>query len=694
MRRLLPLLLLLLAFTSACRFKDEAPTWDTDLSAPLLKSRISLSDALKDSSIFEINSDNTINVVFRDTLVNLSLSDYLVVPDTSFAAKITLGSIALSTDTLAQDITLGQIARQLRDQGNAVGQTIIDNHGGSLFFFPGVNDLSSDDVTIDASSFFDEADLLTGQIVVQIENQLPVEISSVTFHLRNNGVLSDTLVRRTMTNIMPGQTQTATEDLAGKTVESQMAAKLEDIDIASGINVPIDTNDYIRLRIIVQNLTASRATAVFPAQTVIDDASRINYYFGNDLVITRLRSRSGQLRIHALSTIDDTIAFTYSLPTCIKNGQPVVVSDRLIPNLQTGISEADITFDLIDYYIDLTLNGDSVNLFPYHLVGDLLYSGRKNTMDLSDSIDLTYGLYEIIPAYIEGYLGQQTFAFQDSIDLSFISGILGGYLNLVNPKVQMTIVNSIGVDGELVVNQMTGINTHSGSTVSLNAGLTNGPTEVRGPKLPNVGQEVSTKIDLNRNNSNIAAFLSNLPDRMIFDMSVFVNKYGNPALLDNFATDASRLAAFLDIEIPLVGVAEELMLQDTMALDLSEATLPKNISEGTFKLLVDNGFPLAAKVQVYFQTTTGTTVDSLFEYGPNLVAAADLGSNGQVQVAKRSVLKTFFTRDRIDNLRSYARQAVVRFALSTKPQWQAVTLYSTYGMDFSVVGDFKYGMRN
>jgi hypothetical protein len=87
-------------------------------------------------------------------------------------------------------------------------------------------------------------------------------------------------------------------------------------------------------------------------------------------------------------------------------------------------------------------------------------------------------------------------------------------------------------------------------------------------------------------------------------------------------------------------------------------------------------------------------VDSLFEFGPNLVQAADLGSNGQVSVAKRSVLKAFFTRDRLDNLRTYARQAVVRFALSTKPQWQAVTLYSTYGMDFSVVGDFKYGMGN
>lgn len=690
MRRLL-LLALLFASVTACRFRpDDRPSWDTELTAPLLKSRISLEDALRDSSIVQVNGDNSITVVFRDTLVDLQLSDYLVVPDTHFAAKINLQTISLATDTITQDITLGQIARQLRDGGNALGQTLLDNHGQTLFFFPGVNDISSDDVAIDASQFFDEADLLSGWMVVEIENQLKVAITNVTFHLRNNGVRTDTLVRKTISNIAPGQTKKDSADLAGKTVESAMAAKLEDIDVASGINVPIDTNDYIRLRIIVKDLTASRATAVFPAQTVINDYSRINYNFGNDLTITRLKARSGQLRINALSTIQDTIAFIYSLPTAIKGGRPVVVTDRLIPDTVNGFSTANIEFDLDDYYIDLTLNGDSVNLFPYHLIGNLLYSGRKNTMDLNDSIDLDYGLYDIIPSYIEGYLGTETFQFTDSIDMGFFGGVLGGYLNLSNPKVDLTLVNSIGVDGELRVNRMDAINTRTGQTVSLNGAITQGPTEVRGPKLPNVGQSVVSKISLNRNNSNISQFISNLPDRVEFDMDVFVNKNGNPALKDNFATDYSRLAAYLDIEVPLEGVAEQLLLQDTFDLDLTEATVPDGVKEGTLKLVVDNGFPMQAKVQIYFQASNGMVVDSLFEYGGQFVNPGTMNTSGYVDVPGRSTLSSFFTSERLDRLRMDAKKAVVQFTLSTRPGYQNVKLYTTYGIDFHIVGDFKY----
>jgi hypothetical protein len=693
MYRLLPFALLLLVLTTACRFKlDDRPNWDTDLTAPLLKSRISLEDALGDSSNIQVNGDNTLTVVYRDTLVNLALSDYLVVPDTSFAAKITLQTIALATDTLTQDITLGQIARQLRDQGNAFGQVLLDNHGQTLFFFPGITNISSDDVPIDASSFFDEADLLTGMMVVEIENHLKVKIDAVTFHLRNAGLLTDTLVRKSMIDILPNTLAVDSADLAGKTVESQMAAKLEDIDVASGVNVPIDTNDYIRLRIIVKNLTASRATAVFPAQNVIDDYSRINYVFGNDLTITRLRAASGELRLDAFSTIQDTIAFTYTLPTAIQNGQPVVVRDRLVPDLATNTAEAHILFALDGYYIDLTLNGDSVNLFPYHLLGQLLYSGRKNTMDLDDSIDVTYGLYDIIPSYIEGYLGTATFSFADTLDLGFFNGVLGGYLNLSNPKVDLTIVNSIGVDGELVVNRMDAVNSRTGTTVAMNADFTNHPTEVRGPKLPNVGQEIVSRINLNRNNSNISEFISNLPDRIEFDMDVFVNKYGNPALKDNFATDQSRLAAFLDIEVPLEGVAEALILQDTVALDLSEATLPDGIKEGTLKLVIDNYFPMLAKVQIYFENTPGMVIDSLFAYGGEFVNPGIVNPSGYVDVPGHTVLSTFFNDERLKNLRDYAHSAVVRFSLSTRPGYQAVKLYTTYGIDFHIVGDFKYSV--
>lgn len=677
----------------SCKYKvKDGLNWDTNLVAPLLKSRISLSDAIKDSTVVQTNPDNSLTVVFRDTLVSLKLSDYLVVPDTNYAAKITLTSIALATDTLTQDITLGQMLRELCNQGQSFACSLLTMHGQPLIFgAPALTNISAPDVAIDASQFFDEADLLTGWMVVQIYNHLPMNLDNVTFHLRNAGIYSDTLVRKTMTNILVGETRRDSADLSGKSVESTMAAKLEDIDtgpISPG--TVLDTNDYLRIAIIVKNLTASRATAVFPAQRVLDDKSRINYIFDNGVEITKIKSKTGHLVLDALSTLQDTLAFTYSLPTAIKGGVPVSISDRLVPDTIAGVATAHIDFELLDYYIDMTLNGDSVNLFPYHLTGDLLYSGRKNTMDLSDSIDVTYGLRGIIPSYIEGYLGTSLFQFADTLKLDFFNSILGGTLDLNNPVVNLTIDNSIGVDGELRVNQMKAINNRTGQQLSLTGTLMNGPTEVRGPRLPNVGQKISTPISLNGNNSNIRQFISLLPDEIRFDMSVDVNRNGNPELHDNFATDQSEIAAYLDIEVPLDGITDNLGLQDTLDIDVSDATIPDGVEDGKLKLVGTNQFPFQARVQVLFADLNGVVFDSLFTTEAHTLPAGRVNSSGYVDQPGKGELIANFDQIRFTTLKQRGRKAIMRFWLSTKPAGQHVKIYTTYGIDFHLVGDFNY----
>ncbi|MFN8395816.1 MAG: hypothetical protein U0176_14365 [Bacteroidia bacterium] len=685
--RLAPLLICLLLF--GCQFKvKDGLNWDQNLVAPIIKSRVGLAELLKDTSLVKTDPDNFITVVYRDTLIDLSLSDYLVVPDTSYAAKITLNSITLATDTLVQDITMQQITDELCLQG----QTIFCNlqPGSFIPFVPPFTFNSTTDQTIDASQFFEEADLIAGEMVVQIENHLPINISEVIYHLRNNGQYHDTLVKDTVGPIAPGQMVESVSDLSGKTVESQMAARLERITSPGGPGFTYDPNDYLRVRIIVRGLRASRATAVFPAQRVIDDKSRINYIFDNGVEITKIKSKTGHLRLDAYSTLQDTIAFTYALPTAIKNGQAVLVQDRLVPG--GNGAEAHIDLELVDYYIDMTLNGDSVNLFPYHLTGDLLYSGNLNTMDLTDSIDLTYGLEGIVPSYIEGYLGQSTVEFADSLKLAFFNNIIGGDLFLQNPKVKLTIQNSIGVDGQLTVRQLQAINHRKGQSLSLTGALMNSPTEIRGPRLPNVGQTVTTEVELKPSNSNIRDFLGVLPDELRFDMEVLVNQNGNPELHDNFATDESRLAAFLDIEVPLHLQASQLIIVDTLDMDLSDATLPKGVESGQLKLVLENGFPIRGYAQVLFVDHTGAVFDSLFNQLGNghYFQGGHVDANGIVDEPGSSVLVAQLDQAKFTRLKQMGAKAIVRFNLTTFPFNQSLKLYSTYGIDFRLVGDFIY----
>lgn len=684
-------LLLLTTLLTACRFKlDDKIHWDTQLLAPIIQSGVTLADAVQDTNLLQVDGNNFVTMVFRDTLVNLRLIEEVTVPDTSVRATVTLDSISLSTDSLIQDITLADIARQLSAQGNPIGDTLLAKHGQTMFILPGFSGISSGDVAIDASQFFQEATLLSGELHVSITNQLPVDISNVTYHLRNNGLYSDTLIRRVIASVPKGQTRSDTADLSGKTVENVMAGQLENLTTSTEFNVLIDTSDYIRLKIKVAKLKAQRATAIFPAQTVVDDKAPVKYFFGDGVELTRMSVGSGQIDVKTISTINDTLEFIYSLPSARKDGQEVVVRSKLLPAPPGGQVINSTVFDLSGYDIDLTLNGDSVNLFPQRLIGNLIYSGNVVTMDLTDSIYINYGLLDIIPSYVEGYLGKLDYSFQDNINLDFFDKVLGGTFNLKNPSAELTFRNSVGMDGQMQVNSFTAENTRTGQSVTLNAPFLNNSTHIPGPKLPNVGQTVETKLRMDRSNSNIRDFVALLPDRLSFDLDVNANHNIPIGSHENFATDESSIQAFLDLQIPLEGIADQIWLRDTVDMDLTTSSVPDGVEEGTLRLVVENGFPMEAQVQIYFLAGNNQIIDSLFHGQPAVIPAGTVDNNGFVSIPMESTLESFFDLMRMDKLTLRGKRAVASFKLSTKPNGQEVKIYSTYGINFKLIGDFMY----
>jgi hypothetical protein len=216
---------------------------------------------------------------------------------------------------------------------------------------------------------------------------------------------------------------------------------------------------------------------------------------------------------------------------------------------------------------------------------------------------------------------------------------------------------------------------------------------VRGPHLPNVGQTIATDIVLDRNNSNIRQFLSLLPDELRFSMDVDVNRNGNPALHDNFATDQSALAAYLDIEVPLTGTADRIWLQDTLPFNLQSVKIPENLERGVMRLIVSNEFPLDAQVQVLLQDAQGMVFDSLI-FPEGTILAGRMNANGYVDQPTQTVLPVNFDQPKLVSWKQRAKQAIVRFYLYTSPVGQPVKLYSTYGIDIQLVGNITHHVGN
>ena len=86
--------------------------------------------------------------------------------------------------------------------------------------------------------------------------------------------------------------------------------------------------------------------------------------------------------------------------------------------------------------------------------------------------------------------------------------------------------------------------------------------------------------------------------------------------------------------------------EQTVDLDLNtfDDLDPAEIEGIEFKLVTENEAPMAAELQLYFQDTSGTVIDSLFAGGPaQAISAAPVGPDGRATGTARA--ETFIPMD-------------------------------------------------
>lgn len=681
--------LLLVLIWSGCRLNNR-PNWDSTWTAPLINSDIQLLDALSDSSIFQVGGDNTVQIVLRDTIVDFKLNEFVEIPDTSLEATVNLDSIRLTSDAIQQRSTVWDVT-----EGTQYEQIVLQLHqlGYVPTTLPGFLFTNQPPYAINASNLFDWAVLETGELAVTISNHFPMDILSVEFDLVN-AVDQSQVAQVTFGRIARFETKTEIASLAGKYMESDLEAvvnRMEFDDLIGGTPFNKDTQ-YIDLSVVLQNMVADSAKAVFPEQNVIDEKSRIKWDFGpGGIELTRLELGGGRLEVTAFSNIGNPMEFTYRLPSARKNGNAVEVVNLLPAGSNANPSEIQTEFDLTDYQIDLTINGDSVNLFPQEFLGRLIYTGQSVIMSDQSRIDISYKLLDLVPRYVEGYIGKQQFSFSDSVALDFFEGILGGYLDLVKPSAELVVENSVGADGLLKLNQLEGRNSRTGDRLTLTGQEISGALEITGPRMPNVGAISRTNFALNAGNSNIRDFFRLFPDEISVDIDVEANHNGVPALHNNFATSESGIRAMLDVMVPLYGVAEALLIEKDLEFNLGNAELPVGAEAAKFRLVTENYFPVQTRMQVYFRNGNGQVLDSLFTRGAQRLPPAAVDAGLVVTSPGSASLETELNAARLEKIKT-ATTATVQVYLNTSPAATAVRLYADSRIDFSLVGDFSYGL--
>lgn len=668
---------LLLVFSSC---KRDPVAWDVDQTVPLFYSSFSLNDI--DTKYLKYGiSDSGYRLEYESLLYSYKVND-LQVSDTGIDAFFNLRNLRLNNQEINNTITLGQI--------NPLFKVL----NGQMADIPAQEQTDLDPTDIDASEFFETADLDTGYLDISITNDLPVNINLIVFELRNTS--NNTLVASdSFRNIIKGGGKaTKTIDLAGKTVTKNLKGSIKRLETeASGGPVLIEADKGLTVTLGVRNLRPSFAIAAFPTQDVINQDEGLTLDM-NGAEIKYFKVKSGRLRIKVISTIQEDMSMVLSLPGTIKDGKAFYQELSLPGPAGVGVATTEQIYDMSGYLLDFRGKNpditDTVNTFHQILRVTLDSSGRKLAVGLNDSIRLEYRLEGMKPEYAIGYLGNTLDRTGlDTTNFDLFKG-LDGDLTFDDVKLDFIFRNSIGAEGRLKLHHLKGQNIFNGRSQILDADPLKDFIMVGKPEFKRDAYS-ETSFSLGASNSNIKEFLEVLPQKLEYDLETEVSPGGNINNYQDFVFDNSRMDVIMRLDVPISFAFGGLALRDTQAVNFAELGDMSRVKSATLFLDMTNYFPLDFDLDFQLFDKNFNSL-GYFDISPDGgVPRGSFDVNGRVVNASETPLRIKLPREKVGAL---VKTQYIGIIMKVKGTGQMQKIYGNSRLDMKAKVQFEYEMRN
>ena len=169
---------------------------------------------------------------------------------------------------------------------------------------------------------------------------------------------------------------------------------------------------------------------------------------------------------------------------------------------------------------------------------------------------------------------------------------------------------------------------------------------------------------------------------MIYDFDVQVNPTGTVGR--NFASYPDEAKVIVDVDIPLHGYADGLVLEETRPFELQTSDLENldMLEEAMLRLYFENEFPIDLGVQLYFEDDNGTVLDSLINPYSLLLESASVDGQGEIISKSISTKDIVVTGAQLEDIKE-ATKVRSRVALNTYKDGGNVVpikLFSTYDL--------------
>jgi hypothetical protein len=666
---------------SSCQ--KERFTTESEWLSPLLKTSLGINNLLTDS-IVKTNSDNSVDLVYDYAYQLGDLTDIMNVPDKLEEMEVSLSSLVLEDRTFTDTLTLLEI----------YPQSLLLN--GKMADLPAQDITTSQGTVIDVTEqFFKTAKFVEGYIDIEISNDLPVEAEIIEFELLNE-VDKSVILNGVINNLLPYSTDKSSYSLAGKTVNGVLELRVKRIKTkASPAPVLIDVTKGLRTTFVVRDLKPETATAIFPAQNLVDRKDETAYDFGG-AEITQLKVKTGVIQIFVESSIAEDIVLSYKIPNSSREGQAGPIQKVWkIPAASPGEKVVFEDRFPVDNF-NIFLWGQSKFTYPIvnHIYNEFVarieYSGIERTLSLNDKVKISFGLVDVLPSLVFGDPGYHKISLQDTFDLKAFRNI-GGSINLEKVKLDLDFVNTFGIQTQVAVTNLKGVNTRTNKAVSLVSSQLSTPILI--DKVSNQYKEVPIEknVSLDNSNSNLKLFLENLPDKIIIDAFGVVRPNGTVDLTD-FATDESRLSLNLKIQTPFNVGLNGLSLKIDEDVSLFKNENAENVKECVFTLRLANDFPFSGIVKLVFSDEQGNEILELFSDTAALMTAAEVDPLTERSISpSQNEIVTTVSRVNMANLQN-ASQVMVYVRLDTKDA-KRYKMFADYKVGVQLMAQVVYASK-
>jgi len=366
----------------------------------------------------------------------------------------------------------------------------------------------------------------------------------------------------------------------------------------------------------------------FPVVTGLTDTiSRLPFALPANLVIEAAAISGGVLLFQFKPIGDRLVDITFTLPHIKLNGEPLEIKTN-------GFSGSTLPVDLLGY----TFEPDGNELEIRYTAVDT----EGNQVELENAGIIARPRL----TFVKGTWGREEFPLPSAtvpIDL-YDERFLNGHIRFAQPTITAIIESSFGLP---IRSQIDLLNAYSaeGEKIPIDASAIDG-VDINYPLLTERGVRKETILQIDFTNSNIVEVFDTQPTELEYGLTAIANPEDDQDLMV-FIEDTSVFKAQVIVEVPVIGSTESFTAKETFEVPFEDID---QISEGEFKLIVENELPVGAQLQFYFIKGEKQIIDSLFQTIPQLVEAATVDDNGDVTTAAETTTFIPIDADKMQNI--------------------------------------------